>query len=359
MTHRRVLIVAGGTGGHIFPALAVATFLREHEVTPYWLGSAHGMEGTIVPAHHIELFKIAIAGIRGKGLMRWLTAPFAVLKATCAAIAAILRVQPGVVLGMGGFVSGPGGLAAWLCRKPLVIHEQNAIPGLTNRIMRHFATRVLAAYPGTFAEAPKVTVTGNPLRGDISRLTPPAQRASPPHPLRILVLGGSLGAHSLNREVPAGIARFAAGNAVEVRHQTGQRDLDATRAAYAGQSITVVTEPFISDMAAAYSWADVVVCRAGALTIAEVSAAGVPSVLIPYPFAVDDHQTANAKYLQDRGAALVIRDTELSAESLAAALHEITDDRARMADMAQRARAAAYLSATADVAHHCLELLHD
>lgn len=356
---KRVLIVAGGTGGHIFPALAVAHCLRAHQVTPYWLGSTHGMEGTIVPAQHIELIRIAISGIRGKGFLRWLLAPFSILRATWAAMVAILRIRPGVVLGMGGFVSGPGGLAAWLCRTPLVIHEQNAIPGLTNRIMRHFARRVLVAYPGTFPADPKIAVTGNPLRTEISNLVPAIERAPRERRWRILVLGGSLGARTLNREVPAGLARFAPAAGLEIHHQTGPRDLDATRATYANLGLQAHVEPFITDMAAEYAWADVVICRAGALTIAEVSAAGIPAVLVPFPFAVDDHQTANATYLVERGAALMLRDDTLDAESLAQALHRITDDPTRLQEMATRARAAAYLSATDDVARECMELLHD
>lgn len=362
MNAKRVLILAGGTGGHIFPALAVATYLREHQVTPYWLGSAHGMEGTIVPQHKIDLIKIAVSGVRRRGFLRWIFAPITVLNATFSSIIAILRIQPGVVLGMGGFVSGPGGLAAWMCRKPLVIHEQNAVPGLTNRIMRFFATQVLAAYPGTFAVAAKVRVIGNPVRIEITRIPAPELRLHARHAqqvLHVLVLGGSLGARSLNNVVPSGLARFLTASQIEVRHQTGERDLEATREAYRHHQLKAVTEVFISDMAAAYAWADVVICRAGALTIAELSAVGVPSILVPFPFAVDDHQTANAAYLQDNGAAITLRDADLSAESLAAALHAITDDRTRMLEMAQRARAAAYPSATTDAAQCCLALLND
>ena len=359
MTSKRVLIVAGGTGGHIFPALAVAAHLRAHQVTPFWLGSAHGMEGILVPKHNIDLIKIAITGVRGKGVLRWLFAPIAICNATIAAIIAILRIQPGVVLGMGGFVSGPGGLAAWICRKPLVIHEQNAVPGLTNRILRCFATRVLAAYPGTFAATAKVTVIGNPVRPEITQIPPPELRLHTQHALRVLVLGGSLGARSLNRVVPSGLAHFQSTSPIEVRHQTGARDLSATSVAYKQLQIAATTEAFISDMAAAYAWADVVIGRAGALTIAELSAVGIPSILVPFPYAVDDHQTVNAAYLSNNGAAITIRDADLSAESLAMALHEITDDRTRMLEMAQRARAASYPSAAADVAQCCLALLHD
>ncbi|MGD9600731.1 MAG: undecaprenyldiphospho-muramoylpentapeptide beta-N-acetylglucosaminyltransferase [Gammaproteobacteria bacterium] len=359
MKLKRVLIVAGGTGGHIFPALAVAEWLRQRQVTPVWLGSTRGMECTLVPAHGIELVRIAIAGIRGKGLLRLVFAPFAVARATLAAMIAILKIRPGVVLGMGGFASGPGGLAAWLCRRPLVIHEQNAVPGFTNRVLRHFATRVLAAYPGTFGGASNVQVTGNPLRADIGGIAPPTHRTRPPHPLRILVLGGSLGARSLNRVVPVGVARFAAFQQVEVRHQAGEREVTSTMDAYRSEGVQGVVEPFITDMAEAYAWADIVICRAGALTIAEVSAAGLPSILVPFPHAVDDHQTANARYLVDRGAAVMVADAELSAETVADALRSIADEPVRMAEMAAHARAAAYLTATEDVARHCLELLHD
>ncbi len=358
MNAKRVLIVAGGTGGHIFPALAVADYLKCHQVTPYWLGSAHGMEGHLVPKHHIDLIKVAIGGVRGKGLLRWLLAPFAVVNATFAAIIAILRVKPGVVLGMGGFVSGPGGIAAWMCRKPLVIHEQNAVPGLTNRALRFIATRVLVAYPDTFPENSKTTVTGNPVRAAILEVPAPDLRSHPSNVLRILVLGGSLGARALNRVVPAGLAQLHSRCCLEVRHQTGERDLGATTEAYQQHQLAATTEAFIADMATAYAWADVVICRAGALTIAELSAVGVPSILVPFPYAVDDHQTVNAAYLKNKGAALTIREDDFSADSLVRALRDITDDRPRMLEMARRARAAAYPSATTDVAQCCLALLN-
>ncbi len=359
MTARRVLIVAGGTGGHIFPALAVADYLRQHQVTPYWLGSTQGMESHLVPKHHIDLIKIAISGVRGKGLLRWLLAPFAIMKATAAAIIAILRIKPGVVLGMGGFVSGPGGIAAWMCRKPLVIHEQNAVPGLTNRALSFIATRVLAAYPDTFPVNCKTTITGNPVRAAILEVPGPELRSHPANMLRILILGGSLGAHTLNRVVPAGLAQLRVQGTLEVWHQTGERDLAATAEAYRQLQLTATTEMFIADMAVAYAWADVVICRAGALTLAELSAVGVPSILVPFPFAVDDHQTVNAAYLRNRGAALTIREEDFSPASLSEALRELARDRSRMLEMAHCARAAAYPAATTAVAQCCMALLND
>ncbi len=359
MTTKRILILAGGTGGHIFPALAVADCLRAQQVTPFWLGSAHGMEGTIVPRHQIELFKIRMVGLRGKGLWRWLLAPLVILRGTWEAARVILRIKPGVVLGMGGFVSGPGGLAAILCRRPLVIHEQNSIPGLTNRLLRYFATRVLAAYPGAFPVDAKAIITGNPVRAEISGVASSHQRACDPATLRILVLGGSLGARSLNRMVPVALGAFQTATRLEIRHQTGAQELEVTQAAYGNCPHAVTTQAFIADMAAAYAWTDLIICRAGALTIAEISMVGIPAILVPFPFAVDDHQTVNAAYLCDRGAAILIPDAALSVDTLCAALHAISDDRVTMAAMAARARAAAYPIATAEVARHCLELIHE
>lgn len=356
---RRILIVAGGTGGHIFPALAVAEHLRRAHVTPAWLGSEQGLEGRIVPKHDIALHRIAIRGVRGKGVLRWLAAPWTVAHATLQAIRAILRLDPGVVLGMGGFVAGPGGLAAWLCRRPLVIHEQNARPGLTNRLLRHLATRVLSAYPGTFAPGPRVQVTGNPVRTEIASVLPPAHRPVDTTALRVLILGGSQGARALNRIVPAGLAALAgAGVALKIRHQSGERDLAGTQDAYRSRGLDARVEAFIDDMAAAYAEADLVICRAGALTVAELSAVGVASILVPFPFAVDDHQTANARYLADHGAAVLVPEPELTPARIAGLVRGLVDDRAGLVRMACNARACAFPHATETVAGACLELLN-
>lgn len=355
---RRVLILAGGTGGHIYPALAVAEVLREQDVALCWLGAAGGMEGRIVPAAGIDLVELVVAGLRGRGLRGWLLAPFTLLLATARAVAAIRAFRPGVVLGMGGFVSGPGGLAAWLCRRPLVIHEQNAVPGLTNRLLARLATRVLEAYPGSFDAARGARMTGNPVRAAIAALATEVRPvSSATAPLRLLVVGGSRGARRLNTVLPAAVARLPSGT-LDVWHQTGEADLGATRTAYADAGLTARVDPFITDMPAAYRWADAVVCRAGAMTIAELAAAGLPAVLVPFPHAVDDHQTANARYLADAGAAVLVADAALNAEALAARLQDWAQDRERLRGMGARARTLALPDAARTVATHCLALMH-
>jgi len=352
-----VMILAGGTGGHIYPALAVAERLREQGVPLCWLGSEHGMEAGIVPRHGIPFSAVRVRGLRGRGPFGWLLAPLTVGLATLQAVRVLLRTRPGVVLGMGGFVSGPGGLAAWLCRRPLVIHEQNAVPGLTNRLLGRIATRVLAAYPGSFAPGVAARITGNPVRGSIAGIEPPGARLHADGPVRLLVIGGSRGARSLNRGVPAALAALA-GTPVEVWHQTGAADLATTEAAYRALPLEARVAPFIEDMTAAYRWADLVVCRAGAITIAELAAVGVAAVLVPFPHAVDDHQTANARYLADAGAAVLLPDSELVAGGLAPLLARLLGERARLLDMATRARALAKPDAAATVARECMELMH-
>ncbi len=352
-----VLILAGGTGGHIYPALAVAERLREQGVSLCWLGSENGMEADIVPRHGIPFSAVRVRGLRGRGSFGWMLAPLMVAVATLQAVRVLLRTRPRVVLGMGGFVSGPGGLAAWLCRRPLVIHEQNAVPGLTNRLLSRIATRALAAYPGSFGPGIAAGVTGNPVRASVAGIEPPALRARAGGPARLLVIGGSRGARSLNRGVPAALAALAE-IPVEVWHQTGAADLASTEAAYRSLPLDARVAPFIEDMAAAYRWADLVVCRAGAITIAELAAAGVAAVLVPFPHAVDDHQTANARYLADAGAAVLLPDRELAEGGLVPLLGSLLRERARLLDMAQRARALAKPDAAATVARECMELMH-
>lgn len=351
-----VMILAGGTGGHIYPALAVAERLRAQGVPLCWLGSEQGMEAGIVPRHGIPFNAVRVRGLRGRGPFGWLLAPLTVSLATLQAVRVLLRTRPGVVLGMGGFVSGPGGLAAWLCRRPLVIHEQNAVPGLTNRLLGRIATRVLAAYPGSFAPGVGARVTGNPVRESIAAIEAPDARLRADGPVRLLVVGGSRGARSLNRGVPAALAA-SVGTAVEVWHQTGAADLAETEAAYRALPLPARVAPFIEDMTAAYRWADLVVCRAGAITIAELAAAGVAAVLVPYPHAVDDHQTANARYLADAGAAVLLPDSELAAGGLAPVLGRLLGEPAQLLGMARRARALARPDAAAAVAQECMELM--
>lgn len=359
--NRAVMIVAGGTGGHVYPGLAVAAALAEAGIDLSWLGTARGLESRVVPAAGYTFTTIPVSGLRGHGILRWLLAPITLTVALACAIAAILRSKPRVVLGMGGFVSGPGGLAAWLCRRPLIIHEQNAIPGLTNRILSRLASRVLQAFPETFPAARAAIVTGNPVRGDIAALPPPAQRLREREgdaALNVLVFGGSRGARALNETLPRALAASHVRH-LNIVHQCGTDDVASTRARYDEHLSDAAVEvvPFIEDMAAAYALADVVVARAGALTIAEIAACGVAAVLVPYPFAVDDHQTVNANVLVAAGAALLVPERELDAGRLGDLLRELLSDRERLRAMAERAREHAAGDATAAVTRHCLDLI--
>ncbi|HEY5718103.1 MAG TPA: undecaprenyldiphospho-muramoylpentapeptide beta-N-acetylglucosaminyltransferase [Motiliproteus sp.] len=354
-TQPTVLIMAGGTGGHVFPALATARELQQRGYRVEWLGTAAGIEAELIPAADIPLHCIAVAGLRGKGKLGLLLAPFKLLRATWQALGVIGRVQPVCVLGMGGFASGPGGLAAWLRRIPLLIHEQNAIPGMTNRILARLATRVMEAFPGAFEPQRQALATGNPIRSSIMQLPAPAERfAGRSGPLRLLVVGGSLGAQAINACVADALAQLPTEQRPEVWHQTGKRNLDDTQARYAAAGVEARVVPFIDDMDAAYAWADLVLCRAGALTISELAAAGVPGLLVPFPHAVDDHQTANAAYLADAGAALLLPQDQLTPQRLLALLNEY-NDRDRLLAMAGKARALAKPLATAVVAQHCQE----
>lgn len=360
---RPILIMAGGTGGHIFPALAVAFRLRERGVPLLWMGSRAGMENRIVPQAGIRLLTVAVTGLRGRGALALLGAPFKLLLALSQAMLLMLRNRPAAVLGMGGFASGPGGLAAWLLRVPLLLHEQNAVLGYTNRLLAPLATRLMEAFPGTF-QRPDVVHTGNPVRAEIAAIVPPEDRAREVGRMRILVLGGSQGARVLNDIVPAALAKLRiaaadgrrpAATAIEVWHQAGAGKLAHTRDAYARADIEARVDEFILAMETAYAWADLVICRAGAMTIAELSAAGVASVLVPYPHAVDDHQTANAGYLTAVQAALLIREDDLTPEGLAAAIRELSAEPRELLRMAIAARRAGRPQATDEVAQLCME----
>jgi len=370
------MIMAGGTGGHVFPALAVAEGLREQGVDVIWMGTRKGLEADVVPRAGFQMEWVGISGLRGKGIVSWLLAPLRLLGALAQVLVIMLRCRPMAVLGMGGFVAGPGGLMAWLLHRPLLIHEQNAKAGLTNRLLARMADRVMEAFPEALPERCQPQVTGNPVRQAITGLAPPEQRfAGRGDALRLLVVGGSLGARALNEVVPLMLAQLPHGFAVQVWHQAGQRNIDAARAAYgesaaAGADIRVVA--FIDDMSAAYAWADVVLCRAGALTVAELAAAGVAAILVPYPYAVDDHQTANARWLGDAGAALIIPQTQLTPKWLAECLTTLWTDatdqagdvadmmpeRRRLLAMAIKARAIARTDATQQVVTACLEAAH-
>ena len=352
----RALIMAGGTGGHVFPGLAVARVLRARHIDVTWLGTRRGIEARLVPAADpaIRIEWINIRGVRGTGLVNWLLLPFTLLYAMWQAMGAIRRVRPDVVLSFGGFVAGPGGLVAWLLRRPLIIHEQNAIPGMTNRWLALVARRVLTGFPSAFGSLTAAQHVGNPVRAEVRSLPPPEQRmAGRASRLRVLVMGGSLGARALNETVPRALARLDAADRPEVWHQCGRDQQTPTVAAYAGLPGARVAE-FIDDMAQAYGWADLVICRAGAMTVAELAAAGIGAILVPYPHAVDDHQTANARYLSERGAATLLPQSELTAERLAQLLQDLVGRRDVLLAMATAARACAVPDAAEAVVETCL-----
>jgi UDP-N-acetylglucosamine--N-acetylmuramyl-(pentapeptide) pyrophosphoryl-undecaprenol N-acetylglucosamine transferase len=349
--------MAGGTGGHIYPALAVAGVLRAQGIPLHWLGTPHGLENRLVPEAGIDLTRIRIAGLRRRGWWRLALAPVLLSVALLQALAVMLRLRPGVVLGMGGYASGPGGVAAWLCRRPLVIHEQNARAGLTNRLLARLATTVLEAFPGSFRMNADLECTGNPVRAEIAELAPPEQRGVGAGPvLRILIFGGSQGAGILNRVVPEAIARLSQQHQVQVLHQTGAAEQTLVAASYRAAGVTAEVRSYITDMAIAYATADLVIGRAGAMTVAEIAAAGVAAILVPLP-AVDDHQTANARYLATHDAAILVPQAEFSTERLTEALLALAADRTRLPAMAQRARQAAKADAAERVARRCLEQL--
>ncbi len=353
---RPILIVAGGTGGHIYPALAVADYLRNHSVSAIWLGSHRGLESRIVPEAGIRLYKISVSGLRGRGRWRWLFAPFALSFALIQALLAVVRIRPGLVLGMGGFASGPGGLAAWICRRPLVIHEQNAIPGLTNSLLSRIATKVLQGFPGSFPADRDAITVGNPIRESIVSISSPEDRDLGSEIFKILIVGGSRGAQALNHGVPRALEQVH-GSRLEIWHQAGAGNEIDTQRAYAHSTAAVRVTEFIDDMATAYAWATIVICRAGAITVCELAAAGVASILVPFPYAVDDHQTANAGYLVNSNAALMIAEGPDFESRLAAAVQELYDGPREIIGIAERARELAKPDAAARVASHCMELL--
>ena len=351
-----VLIMAGGTGGHVFPALALARLLRGQQLEVIWLGTASGLESRVIPAEGIPLERLSVGGLRGKGILAWVGAPIRLTLALIQALRVMWRYRPVVVVGLGGFVTGPGGLAAWLTRRPLLIHEQNAIAGFTNRILAHLARQVLEGFPGSFGRNIHSRVIGNPVRADISALPPPAARfAGRAGPVRILVIGGSQGAARLNAVVPFALKRLAGSLAFDVRHQAGERWIEAGRASYAQAGVRADVRPFIEDMSEAYGWADLVICRAGALTVSELAAVGVGAILVPYPASVDDHQAYNAQYLVRAGAAVLIADRELTAERLAAELERLAAGRGQLLAMAEQARRLARPRAADELAASCLE----
>ncbi|QSX37604.1 undecaprenyldiphospho-muramoylpentapeptide beta-N-acetylglucosaminyltransferase [Shewanella sedimentimangrovi] len=354
---KRILVMAGGTGGHVFPALAVARTLAKDGWQVRWLGTADRMEARLVPQHGFDIDFLDIKGVRGNGLIRKLAAPFKILRSILQARAVIKEFKPDVVLGMGGFASGPGGVAAWFSGIPLVLHEQNAVPGVTNKLLSRIATRVLCAFKGAFDHGAEVV--GNPIRQELVALGAERQQSGDHgDAMRLLVVGGSLGAQVFNELLPEVCARLSQSQPVTVWHQVGKSNLAKVQADYQlrGQDGGVKVAEFIDDMEAAYRWADLVICRAGALTVSELAAVGLPGILVPYPHAVDDHQTLNARVLVDAGAAFLLPQTIVTADLLVSKLQLLAGDREELSRMGQRARAAAVLDATDRVADVCRQL---
>jgi len=344
----KAVIMAGGTGGHVFPALAVAEKLRQRGVSISWLGTAAGIESRLVPAANIPLHCLTIEGVRGKGIGTKLKAPWLLLSAVWQARKILKQENADVVLGLGGFASGPGGVAAWLLRKPLLIHEQNAVAGTTNSWLSKIANRVMEAFPGSLDEAVHV---GNPVRDSIAAVKP--LRLEGDGALKLLVLGGSLGALALNQLLPQALAQLPKEFCPQVKHQTGKRHLAVTKAGYKQQSIDAEVVEFIDDMAAAYEWADLVICRAGALTVSELTLAGRAALLVPFPFAIDDHQTKNAQWLVDNNAGVLHQQADLSAELTADIIKGFTQNPEKLKAMSRSAKMLAMPDAADKVANFC------
>jgi UDP-N-acetylglucosamine--N-acetylmuramyl-(pentapeptide) pyrophosphoryl-undecaprenol N-acetylglucosamine transferase len=353
---RPVLIMAGGTGGHVFPALAVADELRSRGVPVVWLGTKAGIESRLVPQAGYPIEWMSITGLRGKNTLTLLLAPLRITIACWQALAVLLRRNPCAVLGMGGFASGPGGLMAWLIRKPLIIHEQNAIAGLTNKILAKFATTVMQAFPAVFKQA---VTTGNPVRQSICEITKPELRFKQDsndsrENLRLLIVGGSLGAAKLNEIIPQALEKVEINTRPEVIHQTGLKNIDSAKNNYLNAGVEAKVEAFIDDMSSVYEWADLVICRAGAMTVFELAAAGVASILVPYPYAVDDHQTVNACYLEKAGASIIRQQNALTVDWLVDEINDFSVNRKKLLDMAIAARKLAIPQSAKNIADACL-----
>lgn len=354
-----LLVVAGGTGGHVFPALAVAQQLRDQGVTVTWLGTRQGLEAKVVPAAGIAIDWVTIRGLRGAGVLAWLLLPFRLAAAMWQSWRVLRQRRPDAVLAMGGFVSGPAGLVTWLSRRPLLIHEQNAVAGLTNRWLALVADVVMSGFPDASGVLPGARHVGNPVRAEIARIAAPEQRLGGRlGPLRVLVIGGSRGAHVFNKVLPQAVALIKPERRPEVWHQAGRGQGPTVEHAYQTVTDTARVAEFIDDMARAYAWADVVVCRAGAMTLAEITVAGLAAILVPYPYAADDHQTANAQFLSERDAAILLPETECSPARLAELLAGFAGQHEVLLKMASNARACAMPDAADMVAQLCVEAIH-
>lgn len=354
----KFIVVAGGTGGHVFPGLAVASFLKKQGVSVSWIGTKTGLESTCVPAEDIPFHVIHAKNIRGKGWRRFMSAPYMMVKSLFEALRILKKESPDVILSMGGYVSGPVGLAAWLLRIPLIVHEQNAIFGLTNRILSLFATKVIVAFQSA-SKYPNYIHAGNPIREDLRLLALKEKSQQNKPRFNLLVIGGSLGALAINQLLPQALALIPESERPAVWHQTGPSHFDLTQKMYSDAKIEVKLVPFIQDMASAYEWADVLIARAGALTLAEVTALGLPSILIPFPYAVDDHQTANAQALYDAGGTMMIQQAALTPEVLAKLISEFYQAPDLRLKMSRTAKQFAKINATERVADLCLEVYRD
>lgn len=358
-----VLIMAAGTGGHVFPALSIAQKLQQRNVRTEWMGTHQGMENQLLEGTGIQIHAVSAKGLKGKGIVRLITAPFMLLQALIQSIRILSKVKPDCVLGMGGFVSGPGGLATKLTGRKLTIHEQNAVPGFTNKLLAKIANQVFEAFPNTFAKSDRVIHTGNPLRKEITDLALQKRDiAEPSRPLQILVLGGSQGALAINELMPALFAEWPEENRPSLRHQTGKRTLESTQAIYREKGLElsgrIEVVPFISNMAEAYAWADLVICRSGASTVSEIAAVGLPSILIPYPHHSDQQQTHNANFLVQAGAAFLLLQQNLTIAALRALVLDLHENREKLRQMSDVAKSIAICDADEIIARRCLELAH-
>jgi UDP-N-acetylglucosamine--N-acetylmuramyl-(pentapeptide) pyrophosphoryl-undecaprenol N-acetylglucosamine transferase len=355
----RVMIMAGGTGGHVFPALAVAKILQQQQVCISWLGTRKGIESELIPQQGIELHFLNVEGLRGRGLLALLRAPFKLLASIIQACSALKQFNPSVVLGMGGFVSGPGAVAAKLKGIPLVIHEQNSVAGTTNKLSAKIATRVMQGFPNTFNHGEHC---GNPVRGEIAAIKPPVERfANRQGAMRLLVLGGSRGALAINQLIPEALAKINPQQRPEILHQVGSQHLEKTQALYQAQSLdtdsdTIQIMPFIDSMEEAYQWADFAICRSGALTVAELNAVGLGALLIPFPYAIDDHQTTNGQWLVNAKAALMIQQRDITAQKLADHIISLGNNPDQRLAMANNARSLAKNDAAKRVSEVCMEV---
>ena len=354
----RYLIMAGGTGGHIFPAMAIAKALRERGADVHWLGTRAGMEYGLVTAEHIPLHPIAIKGFRGKGLLSKLLGPLRLVAAIVQALQLIRSVKPDVVVGFGGYVSAPGGIAARILGKSLIIHEQNSVAGSTNKLLKNIACKVLEAFPGSLDNA---VLVGNPVRGEIQALFTEAQsdqqpRDNKPARKNLLITGGSLGAEAINTLMPQVIQALPESLRPNIWHQTGKNKLTQVQAAYRQLGIEARSEEFIGDVQQAYQWADMIICRAGALTVSEVAVASVPAIFIPYPYAIDNHQTMNARWLVENKAAELIEQKDLSRESLCALVETMLTDENKLNTMSSQLRALAMPDATEKMVAICEQI---